>query len=65
MSGIDVKVTETDRGVTERADARVESLGPYQSLLLLAVPICLVEPMKLAGRSGNRRRKESFHERLL
>jgi hypothetical protein len=25
----------------------VESLGPYQSLALLAVPVCLVEPLKL------------------
>ena len=49
MSGIDVKITEADRGLTERARAWIQSLGPYQSLLLLAVPICLVEPMKLAA----------------
>jgi len=27
----------------------IESLGPYQSLALLAVPVCVVEPMKLAA----------------
>ena len=25
----------------------IERLGPYQSLALLAVPVCLVEPLKL------------------
>ena len=27
----------------------IDKLGPYQSLTLLAVPVCLVEPMKLSG----------------
>src|SRR5690242_11605216 len=27
----------------------IEGLGPYQSLLLLAVPVSLVEPLKLIG----------------
>ena len=27
----------------------VERLGPYQSLLLLAVPLCIVEPFKLVA----------------
>jgi hypothetical protein len=27
----------------------IESLGPYQSLALLAVPTCIVEPLKLAA----------------
>ena len=27
----------------------IESLGPYQSLAILAVPLCLAEPMKLAA----------------
>ena len=27
----------------------VERLGPYQSLILLAVPLCIVEPLKLAA----------------
>ena len=26
---------------------RIERLGPYQSLMLLAVPTCIVEPLKL------------------
>lgn len=27
----------------------VERLGPYQSLMLLAVPLCVVEPLKLVA----------------
>jgi hypothetical protein len=27
----------------------VERFGPYQSLILLAVPLCVVEPLKLAA----------------
>lgn len=27
----------------------IESLGPYQSLAILAVPLCFAEPMKLAA----------------
>ena len=27
----------------------IGKLGPYQSLTLLAVPVCLVEPLKLIG----------------
>jgi hypothetical protein len=27
----------------------IEQLGPYQSLLLLAIPTSLVEPLKLVG----------------
>jgi hypothetical protein len=27
----------------------VERLGPYQSLMLLAVPLCIVEPLKLVA----------------
>jgi hypothetical protein len=49
MSGIEVKSTGADRGLAGRSRAWVESLGPYQSLLLIAVPVCLVEPMKLAA----------------
>ena len=30
-----------------RLRRRIEKLGPYQSLVLLAVPISLVEPLKL------------------
>ena len=49
MSRVDVKADEADHGLAARARARIESLGPYQSLLLLIVPVCLVEPMKLAA----------------
>ena len=27
----------------------IESLGPYQSMLLLSVPLCVVEPLKLVA----------------
>ena len=49
MSRVDVDANEADRGPRARARAWIESLGPYQSLLLLIVPVCLVEPMKLAA----------------
>lgn len=49
MSRVDVKATEPNRGAAARVRARIETLGPYQSLLLLAVPVCLVEPTKLAA----------------
>jgi hypothetical protein len=49
MSRVDVKADEADRGLAARARAWIESLGPYQSLLLLIGPVCLVEPMKLAA----------------
>jgi hypothetical protein len=35
------------RNVAERARRSIERLGPYQSLLLLAVPTSIVEPLKL------------------
>ncbi|MBV9460853.1 MAG: hypothetical protein JO141_25570 [Bradyrhizobium sp.] len=35
------------RKVAERLRRSIERLGPYQSLLLLAVPISVVEPLKL------------------
>jgi hypothetical protein len=35
--------------ILPRIRQRIEKLGPYQSLALLAVPICLVEPMKLVA----------------
>ena len=49
MSRVDTNANETGRGRLARARAWIESLGPYQSLLLLAVPTCLVEPMKVAA----------------
>jgi hypothetical protein len=44
-----VKAKQVDRGLAGRVRAWIEGLGPYQSLLLLGVPVCLVEPMKLAA----------------
>jgi hypothetical protein len=49
MSSVEMKVPEADRGLAARTRAWVEGLGPYQSLLLLAVPVCVVEPMKLVA----------------
>ena len=40
-----MKVTPT--GFWKRLRGRIESLSPYQSLALLAVPLCIVEPLKL------------------
>jgi hypothetical protein len=49
MSRVDVNAKGAGSGPPARARAWIESLGPYQSLLLLVVPACLVEPMKLAA----------------
>jgi hypothetical protein len=49
MTTVEVKETEANQGLAARSRAWIESLGPYQSLLLLAVPVCLVEPMKLVA----------------
>jgi hypothetical protein len=35
------------RNIADRLRHSIERLGPYQSLLLLAVPTSLVEPLKL------------------
>jgi hypothetical protein len=49
MSSVEVKATEADRGLAARTGAWIEEFSPYQSLLLLAVPLCVVEPMKLVA----------------
>jgi|SRR5581483_9921889 hypothetical protein len=49
MSRVDVNANEADQGAAARVRGRIEHLGPYQSLVLLAVPACVVEPMKLAA----------------
>ncbi len=36
-------------GFGKRLRRRIEKLGPYQSLALLAIPACIVEPSKLAA----------------
>jgi len=40
------------RLATDQTLDREAKLGPYQSLALLAVPVFLVEPLKLVSRSG-------------
>jgi hypothetical protein len=35
------------RKIAERSRHAIERLGPYQSLLLLAIPTAIVEPLKL------------------
>jgi hypothetical protein len=37
------------RNATASVRSYIERLGPYQSLLLLAIPTSLVEPLKLIG----------------
>jgi hypothetical protein len=37
------------QGIWRRLRTGIERLGPYQSLALLAVPVCIVEPLKLAA----------------
>jgi hypothetical protein len=49
MSAAKVKAQEVDQGILVRSRVWIESLGPYQSFFLLAVPVCLVEPMKLVA----------------
>jgi hypothetical protein len=49
MSSIEVKANEPDRGLVGQARAWIERLPPYPSLLLLAVPVGIVEPMKFAA----------------
>ena len=39
--------TFRERGVLMRIRRRIEDLGPYQSLFLLAGPMSIVEPLKL------------------
>ena len=35
--------------MASRLKRRIQALGPYQSLVLLAIPLSLVEPLKLAA----------------
>lgn len=37
------------RAFAKRLRRAIEKLGPYQSLALLAIPACIVEPAKLAA----------------
>ena len=47
MADADQQNASTASGSGARIRRRIEALGPYQSLLLLGVPTCLVEPTKL------------------
>ena len=38
-----------EHGTLARMRLRIEGLGPYQSLLLLAIPTSIVEPLKLVA----------------
>ena len=42
-------LTLHDRGMTSKIRHRIEALGPYQSLVLLAVPTSIVEPLKFGA----------------
>jgi hypothetical protein len=45
----DAMASNGPEGSSSRIRRVIENLGPYQSLALLLVPICIVEPMKLAA----------------
>lgn len=47
MSASTSPVADHKASLTRRMRAWIEQLSPYQSLILLAVPTCLVEPLKL------------------
>jgi hypothetical protein len=46
---VDAVASNDPKGLSSRIRRSIENLGPYQSLALLALPICIVEPMKLAA----------------
>jgi hypothetical protein len=46
---VDLPSRERERGTLSKMRHRIEQLGPYQSLVLLAVPISIVEPLKLVA----------------
>ena len=48
-TGSATDTTPRKRGAPWRIRHRIEGLGPYQSLLLLAVPTSIVEPLKLVA----------------
>ena len=49
LSMVDAVASNDPKGLSSRIRRSIENLGPYQSLALLALPICIVEPMKLAA----------------
>ena len=42
-------ISSRPKGLPSRLRRTIEGLGPYQSLLLLAIPTSIVEPLKLAA----------------
>jgi hypothetical protein len=42
-------MTSRQLTIGQRTRRAIEKLGPYQSLALLAVPTCIVEPLKLVA----------------
>jgi hypothetical protein len=48
-TGSATDTTPRKHGAPWRIRHRIEGLGPYQSLLLLAVPTSIVEPLKLVA----------------
>jgi hypothetical protein len=46
-TGLVTDVPLRERSSLSKIRRRIEGLGPYQSLLLLAVPMSIVEPLKL------------------
>jgi hypothetical protein len=41
--------SSSPQGLLSRLRRSIEGLGPYQSLVLLAIPVSLIEPLKLAA----------------
>jgi hypothetical protein len=46
-TGLVTSVPLRERSSLSKIRRRIEGLGPYQSLLLLAIPMSIVEPLKL------------------
>jgi hypothetical protein len=46
-TGLVTNVPLRERSSLSKIRRRIEGLGPYQSLLLLAIPMSIVEPLKL------------------
>ena len=42
-------IANRPKALWPRLRRAIENLGPYQSLVLLAVPLCIVEPLKLGA----------------
>ena len=42
-------ISSRPKGLPSRLRRTIEGLGPYQSLVLLAIPTSIVEPLKLAA----------------